>query len=94
MTGAAEAITAVLEQWLERDPAQATLTFMTETLMGLYGDPRVFGGGAWAGVLPTHLSSTDAVAHRRKHSLFPRRRVRRGGEPHVGAKAKVLAVAS
>ena len=56
ISGAAEAITAVLEPWLERDPPKAELTFITETLLGLYGDPRVDSGGPWAGVFATHLA--------------------------------------
>ena len=47
---------AVLEPWLERDPPKAELTFITETLLGLYGDPRVDSGGPWAGVFATHLA--------------------------------------
>lgn len=56
MSGAAEAITAVLAPWLKQDPAQSEITFITETLQGLYGDPRVRAGGAWAGVPPSHLA--------------------------------------
>jgi hypothetical protein len=56
MSGAAEAITAALGHWLEKPPAQDDLTFITETLLGLYGDPRVIRGGAWAGVPPSHLA--------------------------------------
>lgn len=56
MSGAAEAITAVLEPWLKQEPPQDVLTFITEALMGMYGDPRVMGGGAWAGVPPGCLA--------------------------------------
>jgi hypothetical protein len=56
MSGAAEAITAVLEPWLSQEPRPDEITFITETLQGLYGDPRVHGGGAWAGVPPGHLA--------------------------------------
>jgi hypothetical protein len=56
MSGAAEAITAVLEPWLKQDPLQDDVTFITETLLGLYGDPRVRGGGAWAAIPPHHLA--------------------------------------
>ncbi|WP_036281761.1 EH signature domain-containing protein [Methylocystis sp. ATCC 49242] len=56
MSGAGEAITAVLSPWLKQTPPQSELTFITESLLGLYGDPRVSGGGAWAGVLPDHLA--------------------------------------
>lgn len=50
MSGAADAITAVIEPWLKQDPPPDDLAFITEGLLGLYGDPRVDGGGAWAGV--------------------------------------------
>lgn len=54
MSGAAQAITAVLDPWLRQTPPQHELTFITESLLGLYGDPRVSGGGAWAGVPSDH----------------------------------------
>ncbi|WP_036290014.1 EH signature domain-containing protein [Methylosinus sp. PW1] len=55
MSGAAEAITAVIEPWLKQDPPPNDLAFITESLLGLYGDPRVDGGGAWAGAPKAHL---------------------------------------
>jgi hypothetical protein len=48
--GAAEAITATLEHWVERDPPQDELTNLTQSLIALYGDPRVKRGGVWASV--------------------------------------------
>lgn len=56
MSGAAEAITAVLEPWLKQDPPQEDVAFLTEKLLGLYGDPRVRRGGAWAAIPPHHLA--------------------------------------
>lgn len=56
MSGAGEAITAVLEPWLKSDPFQSDLTYLAESLLSLYGDPRVMGGGVWAGVPNAHLA--------------------------------------
>lgn len=50
MSGAAEAISAVLDHWRDGDPEDEDQRYITETLVGCYGDPRVSGGGAWAGV--------------------------------------------
>lgn len=55
MSGAAEAITVIIEPWLKQDPPPDDLAFITESLLGLYGDPRVDGGGAWAGITKAHL---------------------------------------
>lgn len=54
MSGAGEAIAAVIEPWLNKDPHQDDLAFITESLVSLYGDPRVVNGGAWAGVPREH----------------------------------------
>ncbi|MDF2372381.1 MAG: EH signature domain-containing protein [Rhizobiaceae bacterium] len=50
MLGASEAITALLEHWTSKSPPAEDQTYLTETLVSLYGDPRVKRGGAWAGV--------------------------------------------
>lgn len=50
MFGAGEAITALLEHWTDKAPPAEDQTYLTETLVSLYGDPRVRRGGAWAGV--------------------------------------------
>ena len=56
MYGAGAAITAVLEPWLKVDPPQDELRFITETLISLYGDPRVDDGGPWTSVPSDHLT--------------------------------------
>lgn len=56
VTDAAVSITAILEPWLESDPPKEDLTFITESLLGLYGDPREMSGGVWTGVPNEHLS--------------------------------------
>lgn len=56
VSGAAVSITAILDPWINKDPSKEDLTFITENLLGLYGDPREIGGGVWTGVPETHLS--------------------------------------
>ncbi len=50
MTGASEAIAAVLGHWRAVNPPADLLGHITQTLVGNYGDLRVHPGGAWAGV--------------------------------------------
>ena len=50
IAGADLAINAILRQWVKKDPAPELVTFITENLVGLYGDPRVTRGGVWSGV--------------------------------------------
>lgn len=54
--GAAEAITALLSNWLDRDPPADLLSDITRFLVTSYRDPRVSPGGAWAGVAPSTLA--------------------------------------
>jgi hypothetical protein len=56
ISGAGQAVTAVLEPWLTENPSPDHITFITETLLGLYGDPRITKGSAWAGVPPDHIA--------------------------------------
>ncbi|BAQ44676.1 EH signature domain-containing protein [Methylobacterium aquaticum] len=55
-SGASEAIEAVLGHWTTGDPPETDLSFITQSLVGFYGDPRVQQGGAWAGVAPDRLA--------------------------------------
>ncbi|MCW5714486.1 MAG: hypothetical protein KIT43_08260 [Bauldia sp.] len=48
--GAAEALSALIRPWLRRQPPVEHLRYLTDRLVGLYRDPRVDRGGAWAGV--------------------------------------------
>jgi hypothetical protein len=72
---------------LKQEPPQDVLTFITEALMGMYGDPRVMGGGAWAGVPPDCLAVImcwltgenirfflDVISAVEKSHMFPPRR--------------------
>ncbi len=56
LSGASEAIEAVLGHWMTGDPPETDLSFITQSLVGFYGDPRVQQGGAWAGVAPDRLA--------------------------------------
>jgi hypothetical protein len=51
MTGAGEALSAVLGHWTRSDPPSDYVRYLTENFVGMYGDPRVSGkGGVWASV--------------------------------------------
>lgn len=54
MSGAAEAICAILGHWLSVDPPQDDQRYIVESLVSLYGDPRVSASGAWSGVPEEH----------------------------------------
>lgn len=56
VSGAAEAIAAVLGHWLRDNPSAEDVGHITHSLIGFYGDPRVLTGGAWAGVPPDCLA--------------------------------------
>jgi len=50
-TGAGEALSAVLGHWTRSDPPPDYLRYLTENIVGMYGDPRVSGkGGVWSSV--------------------------------------------
>ena len=53
---AGDAITALLDQWVEGDPPQSELTYLTQSLIASYGDPRVIRGGVWSGLSDKVLS--------------------------------------
>ncbi|TCN30177.1 EH signature domain-containing protein [Sinorhizobium americanum] len=49
-TGAGEAIAALLGHWTNRSPSPEDLRYLTESIVGIYGDPRVQRGGVWSAV--------------------------------------------
>ncbi|MCY1315325.1 Signature domain protein [compost metagenome] len=49
-TGAGEAIAALLGHWKNRSPSADDLRYLTESIVGVYGDPRVQRGGVWSAV--------------------------------------------
>jgi len=50
ISGASEAIDALLSHWTGNTPPADDLRYLTENLVLLYGDPRIQRGGAWSGV--------------------------------------------
>ncbi|TXL70257.1 hypothetical protein FHP25_35395 [Vineibacter terrae] len=52
-TGAGEAISALLGPWVNCAPPANDLRYLTENIIGIYGDPRVQRGGIWSAV-PDH----------------------------------------
>lgn len=55
-SGAAVAIDALLGHWINHIPPLEDLTYLTENLISLYGDPRVSRGVAWNGVSEPSLA--------------------------------------
>lgn len=49
-SGAGEAISALLGHWRDRTPSSEVVSYLTESIIGMYGDPRVQRGGVWAAV--------------------------------------------
>ncbi|CUX29046.1 MULTISPECIES: EH signature domain-containing protein [Agrobacterium tumefaciens complex] len=49
-TGAGEAISALLGHWVKHSPKPDDLRYLTENIIGIYGDPRVQRGGVWSAV--------------------------------------------
>lgn len=47
MEGAAFAIAKLLDPWLRVEPGEEFSTKLAETIVGLYGDPRLSPGGMW-----------------------------------------------
>jgi hypothetical protein len=56
MSGAAEAITAILSHWKSREPSAELISHITQSLVSAYQDPRVSRGGTWSGVSDDALS--------------------------------------
>lgn len=56
LSGADDAITAILGQWLSSDPSTDDQRYIIDALVSAYGDPRVSSSGAWAGVPERHKS--------------------------------------
>lgn len=49
-TGAEPAIEALIHPWLEKTPEDKLRSYLVETLIELYGDPRIKSGGVWGGI--------------------------------------------
>ena len=59
-TGSESAIEALVHPWLEKTPDDKLRSYLVETLIELYGDPRIKSGGVWAGIENRYL----AILHR------------------------------
>ena len=46
--GAAQAIAALLFPWQQVSPSESVQSYLTESIVGAYGDPRLIYGGVWA----------------------------------------------
>ncbi|TAU90990.1 hypothetical protein ELI41_21815 [Rhizobium leguminosarum] len=55
-TGAGEALSALLGHWVIRTPSADDLRYLTENIIGIYGDPRVQRGGVWSAVPEPRLA--------------------------------------
>lgn len=58
--GAETAIEALIHPWLKRNPNDKLTSYLVETLIELYGDPRIKSGGVWGGIGERYL----AIIHR------------------------------
>lgn len=59
-SGAERAIEALVHPWLTSIPSDDLRSHLVETLIEMYGDPRIKSGGVWAGVCDAEM----AVVHR------------------------------
>lgn len=59
-SGAEPAIEALIHPWLEKTPEDKLWSYLVETLIELYGDPRIKSGGVWGGIDERYM----AVVHR------------------------------
>lgn len=59
-TGAEAAIEALIHPWLDKTPEDKLRSYLVETLIELYGDPRIKSGGVWGGIDERYM----AIVHR------------------------------
>lgn len=50
ISGASEAISALLAPWRNAEPAEEEMSHLTQALVSFYGDPRVNPGGVWGSI--------------------------------------------
>mgnify|MGYP003670433225 CR=1 FL=1 len=58
--GAERAIEALIHPWLNTPPEDKLRSYLVETLIELYGDPRIKSGGVWGGIGERYM----AIVHR------------------------------
>jgi EH_Signature domain len=85
--GAAQAIAALLFPWQQVSPPESVQSYLTESIVGAYGDPRLIHGGVW-GAFSQHLKSVllrwltredmrffcDVITETQYHHQWPKRR--------------------
>lgn len=59
-SGAKEAIETLIYPWLSKPPEDKLRSYLVETLIELYGDPRIKSGGVWGGIGERYM----AIVHR------------------------------
>ena len=59
-TGAEKAIEALIHPWIEKTPEDKLRSYLVETLIELYGDPRIKSGGVWSSIDERYM----AIVHR------------------------------
>lgn len=58
--GSEPAIEALIYPWLSKTPEDQLRSYLVESLIELYGDPRIKSGGAWGGIDERYM----AIVHR------------------------------
>lgn len=54
--GAERALEALIHPWVDKSPEDKLRSYLVETLIELYGDPRIRSGGVWGGIGERYLS--------------------------------------
>lgn len=86
-SGAAIAIAALIHPWLNRNPSDEIRSHLIESLIEMYGDPRIEKGGVWTGVSTEYMRIihrwltredmrffTGVVDEAQKDAMWPPRR--------------------
>ena len=60
ITGSEPAIEALIHPWIDKTPDEELRSYLVETLIELYGDPRIKSGGVWGGIGERY----KAIVHR------------------------------
>ncbi|MCC6007423.1 MAG: hypothetical protein JJU40_07080, partial [Rhodobacteraceae bacterium] len=86
-SGAERAIEALVHPWLTSTPGDDLRSYLVETVIEMYGDPRIKSGGVWAGVGAAEMGVihrwltredmrffTGVVDAAQKDAMWPKRR--------------------
>jgi hypothetical protein len=85
--GAEQAIEALTSPWINTAPSDQLRSHLVESLIEMYGDPRIRSGGVWAGIGRAHMEVihrwltredmrffTGVVDEAQKNAMWPPRR--------------------